>query len=429
MKTKIFSLALSALLLAVAGGATAATTDTAALIRDLQQQLAALQQQLELLQKLQTTGTVETEPMRVVGVGFSETLSAGSRGAAVSRLQEFLKKYPNVYPEGRVTGYFGPLTEAAVKRFQAEYGIEAIGVVGPKTRAKLNELLLASAAPAPQPSTPAATTTPPAAATTTPATPTTTATTTPAVPPAPATTTAAVTPPSQYQLGLPLIKFFGWNRTSLKLQFTHDPGNYTRSYAIYLRSPGETADVRWGPYTTTAVGQTRTFSGGVTFAQLGGNVWEWTQTFDFGARPEGTYQVYATAVGDGGVESASSPGWVATLYPAVVFGNLLQGTPSRDVVNFVVNGFPLTLRLSNPYASLYYQYTLYDGDMVVWDRGYYKQSTTPQIEVVFNNANGYPFVSGKTYRVHVEAFDNDSGLDSQTKQKPTEFTFTYTPAS
>lgn len=39
-----------------------------------------------------------------------------------------------------VTGYFGPLTEAAVKRFQQKYGIEPIGIVGPKTRAVLNKL-------------------------------------------------------------------------------------------------------------------------------------------------------------------------------------------------------------------------------------------------------------------------------------------------
>ena len=40
-----------------------------------------------------------------------------------------------------VTGYFGLLTEAAIKRLQEKHGIESIGIVGPKTRAKINEIL------------------------------------------------------------------------------------------------------------------------------------------------------------------------------------------------------------------------------------------------------------------------------------------------
>ncbi len=39
-----------------------------------------------------------------------------------------------------MSGYFGALTEKAVKKFQAKYGIEAIGIVGPLTRTKLNAL-------------------------------------------------------------------------------------------------------------------------------------------------------------------------------------------------------------------------------------------------------------------------------------------------
>ncbi len=73
---------------------------------------------------------------------FIKTLQRGSRGDDVRRLQEFLKQSPDVYPEGLVTGYFGTLTEAAVKKFQIKYGIETVGIVGPKTRAKLNKLFI-----------------------------------------------------------------------------------------------------------------------------------------------------------------------------------------------------------------------------------------------------------------------------------------------
>jgi len=61
-------------------------------------------------------------------------------GTEVRYLQKVLALDPKIYPEGRVSGYFGPLTEAAVKRFQKKYGIRTTGEVGPLTRTKLNEL-------------------------------------------------------------------------------------------------------------------------------------------------------------------------------------------------------------------------------------------------------------------------------------------------
>lgn len=77
-----------------------------------------------------------------------KTLYRGMTGNEVRSLQEFLKAQgTEVYPEGLVTGYFGPLTEAAVKRFQLKHQIVTdkkdwgYGYVGPKTRAKINSLL------------------------------------------------------------------------------------------------------------------------------------------------------------------------------------------------------------------------------------------------------------------------------------------------
>jgi hypothetical protein len=69
----------------------------------------------------------------------------------VKCLQEFLKSQGSViYPEGLVTGNFLSLTKLAVIRFQEKYADEILiplglergtGFVGPKTRAKINELL------------------------------------------------------------------------------------------------------------------------------------------------------------------------------------------------------------------------------------------------------------------------------------------------
>ena len=59
----------------------------------------------------------------------------------VKQLQELLSTDPEIYPEGFITGYFGRLTEKAVKRFQKRICLEEVGVVGPKTLSKINELL------------------------------------------------------------------------------------------------------------------------------------------------------------------------------------------------------------------------------------------------------------------------------------------------
>ncbi|MSU55987.1 MAG: hypothetical protein EXS51_01615 [Candidatus Taylorbacteria bacterium] len=71
-------------------------------------------------------------------------LKKGSRGGDVKKLQELLSADKEVYPEGELSGYFGPATAKAVGRFQEKHDIaypgdDGYGEVGPKTRAKLFE--------------------------------------------------------------------------------------------------------------------------------------------------------------------------------------------------------------------------------------------------------------------------------------------------
>lgn len=63
------------------------------------------------------------------------------RSSNVTNLQMFLASDQNLYPEGLVTGYYGPLTKAAVIRFQERYGIDPVGRVGPVTLVKINSLI------------------------------------------------------------------------------------------------------------------------------------------------------------------------------------------------------------------------------------------------------------------------------------------------
>ncbi len=72
-----------------------------------------------------------------------EATDADTNGE-VTRLQQILAKDPSVYPEGKVTGYFGTATLAAVKRFQVQQKVTtassaSYGLVGPATKAALQK--------------------------------------------------------------------------------------------------------------------------------------------------------------------------------------------------------------------------------------------------------------------------------------------------
>lgn len=98
-------------------------------------------------------------PTAITKGTFTNTLRIGNVSEEVRRLQQFLNTDPDTKladsgagSPGSETAYFGPITENAVQRFQAKYGIVSsgnaqttgYGLVGPKTRAKLNELFTAS---------------------------------------------------------------------------------------------------------------------------------------------------------------------------------------------------------------------------------------------------------------------------------------------
>ena len=75
----------------------------------------------------------------VANAPFTHTLARGWTGEEVSTLQASLAKLG--FYTGEVTGYFGSLTEAAVKSLQAQNNIAAVGIVGPQTRSLLQRLL------------------------------------------------------------------------------------------------------------------------------------------------------------------------------------------------------------------------------------------------------------------------------------------------
>jgi peptidoglycan hydrolase-like protein with peptidoglycan-binding domain len=75
---------------------------------------------------------------QVASAAFTQTLALGSSGPEVSFLQNLLGKFG--YFTGAATGYFGTLTEQAVRSFQGANQLAAVGSVGPLTRGLLNAI-------------------------------------------------------------------------------------------------------------------------------------------------------------------------------------------------------------------------------------------------------------------------------------------------
>ncbi len=119
-------------------------------IEQLKAQIAILQAQLGIVSEPDPIPVPVPTPVPSECPVFSYRLYRGvsdtSTGGEVTKLQEILVEDSSVYPERLVTGYYGPLTEKAVQRWQAKHGVVAsgsaattgYGVVGPQTRAKIS---------------------------------------------------------------------------------------------------------------------------------------------------------------------------------------------------------------------------------------------------------------------------------------------------
>jgi hypothetical protein len=74
-------------------------------------------------------------------LGLTLRLSLRSSGEEVRLAQDILRRLG--YYNDLSTGYFGPKTEAAVRAFQTDHGLDPLGIIGPLTRALLNSALAA----------------------------------------------------------------------------------------------------------------------------------------------------------------------------------------------------------------------------------------------------------------------------------------------
>ena len=149
--------------LAIAGMVLTAGPVGAVTAEELLAQIQQLQAQLEELmaQYQELTGQAAGVPAACAGITFTRNLYLGVSGNDVKCLQALLNQDADTKvaesgagSPGNETTYFGPLTQAAVKKFQEKYASEILtplgltagtGYVGPSTRAKLNSMLTAAA--------------------------------------------------------------------------------------------------------------------------------------------------------------------------------------------------------------------------------------------------------------------------------------------
>lgn len=126
---------------AIAGCVSASTAFAqSSTIAGLEARIRELQAQLQTLLDQAQGG-----PSALHGFQFARSLYRGlndaSTGGEVSKLQEYLREDASIYPQGIVSGYYGALTEAAVRRLQVELGLPQVGIFGPRTREAVNNRL------------------------------------------------------------------------------------------------------------------------------------------------------------------------------------------------------------------------------------------------------------------------------------------------
>ncbi len=113
---------------------TSTTAQLQELVNKLLAQVAALQEQMAKVK------TQQQEAMQTISE-ITSTMKEGDTGENVRTLQALLAADSTIYPEGLITGFYGPLTTKAIRKFQEKHGFEKVGFIGPKTKLKLNELL------------------------------------------------------------------------------------------------------------------------------------------------------------------------------------------------------------------------------------------------------------------------------------------------
>ena len=166
MAKVLASLAALAILAVPAAASASALSDLQAKLQSLLSQVSAVQAQISTLQESQAAAPAPATSGALLPycLSLTHTLSNGSTdqttAGEVTKLQQLLAEMPSLYPEGLITGYFGPATARAVARLQQAAGIvpsataAGAGTVGLATRLALSQSCATSSSASPAASSP-----------------------------------------------------------------------------------------------------------------------------------------------------------------------------------------------------------------------------------------------------------------------------------
>jgi len=103
--------------------------------------LAQIQKLTELLNSLRSQMATAQGQLQTITGELRGGLGEGATGDDVKQIQQVLASDPSVYPAGRMTGFFGPMTKEALMKFQAKHGLTVTGMIDPETRAALEAMI------------------------------------------------------------------------------------------------------------------------------------------------------------------------------------------------------------------------------------------------------------------------------------------------
>ncbi|MFA6354405.1 MAG: peptidoglycan-binding protein [Candidatus Paceibacterota bacterium] len=110
-------------------------------VQDLQRQLESIRNGITPVQPTITQPVSPATPISIVCPGLPKIIKFGNTGNEVKNIQKFLAKDKEIYPQGLATGYFGPMTEKALEKFQKKYNLEETGELDDNTKDVLEKVI------------------------------------------------------------------------------------------------------------------------------------------------------------------------------------------------------------------------------------------------------------------------------------------------
>ena len=125
----------------ICAGMLAATVAVPSAVQAQAPDRAALLAQIEQLMKVLVMLQAQLDATRgeIRDLITDANLEEGAESDDVRKVQELLASDPTLF-SGQPTGYFGPMTREAIRRFQERYGLEQTGRLDELTREAMNEL-------------------------------------------------------------------------------------------------------------------------------------------------------------------------------------------------------------------------------------------------------------------------------------------------